>query len=269
MSENDELGNIPPMVPDRDDVDSHLTNKKAQRQEIVRGAYYTEKVKVSTWQVRVMLTLLTLAMLGAGYGGYYLYGEYQFDLRQADLRISDLERRLSLAGDSAEDSAFNMIERMDFNFTEIDKLWAARRVINRALEDAQSSLVKLALVNEGQDEVAANNSAQIANTNRSLTVSDTRINSITTDFDQLTRSMANLNVDVQELQGLRADMESIRQSLNSGDVNVLGLLGRLEYIEESMESVNANRQQVNESLLRIQESIRSLQRSINAQGSGI
>jgi prefoldin subunit 5 len=64
-------------------------------------------------------------------------------------------------------------------------------------------------------------------------------------------------------------MESIRQSLNSGDVNVLGLLGRLEYIEESMESVNANRQQVNESLLRIQESIRSLQRSINAQGSGI
>ena len=162
-----------------------------------------------------------------------------------------------------------MIERMDFNFTEIDKLWAARRVINRALEDAQSSLVKLALVNEGQDEVAANNSAQIANTNRSLTVSDTRINSITTDFDQLTRSMANLNVDVQELQGLRADMESIRQSLNSGDVNVLGLLGRLEYIEESMESVNANRQQVNESLLRIQESIRSLQRSINAQGSGI
>ena len=269
MDENDELGNIPPMVPDRDDVDSHLTNKKAQRQEIVRGAYYTEKVKVSTWSVRIMLTILTLAMLAAGYGGYYLYGEYQFDLRQADLRISDLERRLSLAGDSAEDSALNMIDRMDFNFTEIDKLWAARRVSNRGLEDIQSSLAKLALENQGQDEVVANNSAQIANTNRSLNLSDTRINSITTDFDQLTRSVAILNANVQELQGLRADIASIRQSLNSGDSNVLGLLGRLEYIEESMESVNANRQQVNESLLRIQQSIGSLQRSINSQGSGI
>ena len=269
MDENDELGNIPPMVPDRDDVDSHLTNKKAQRQEIVRGAYYTEKVKVSTWSVRIMLTILTLAMLAAGYGGYYLYGEYQFDLRQADLRISDLERRLSLAGDSAEDSALNMIDRMDFNFTEIDKLWAARRVINRGLEDIQSSLAKLALENQGQDEVVANNSAQIANTNQSLNLSDTRINSITTDFDQLTRSVAILNANVQELQGLRADIASIRQSLNSGDSNVLGLLGRLEYIEESMESVNANRQQVNESLLRIQESISALQPRINSQGSGI
>jgi chromosome segregation ATPase len=162
-----------------------------------------------------------------------------------------------------------MIQRMDFNFTEIDKLWAARRVINRALEDVQSALAKLALVNEGQDEVVANNSAQIANTNRSQTVSDTRINAIIADFDQLTRSVANLNANVQELQGLRADMASIRQSLNSGDSNVLGLLGRLEYIEESMESVNANRQQVNESLLRIQQSIGSLQRSINSQGSGI
>ena len=135
MNENDELGNIPPMVPDREDVDSHLTNKKAQRQEIVRGAYYTEKVKVSTWQVRFMLTLLTLAMLAAGYGGYYLFDEYQFDLRQDDLRISDLERRLSLAGNSAEDSALNMIERMDFNFTEIDQRWSARRVINRRVLD--------------------------------------------------------------------------------------------------------------------------------------
>jgi len=269
MDENDELGNIPPMVPDRDDVDSHLTNKKAQRQEIVRGAYYTEKVKVSTWQVRFMLTIIVLAMLGAGYGGYYLYGEYEFDMRQADLRISDLERRLSLAGDSAEDSALNMIDRMDFNFTEIDKLWAARRVINRGLEDIQSSLAKLALENQGQDEVVANNSAQIANTNQSLNLSDSRINSITTDFDQLTRSVAILNANVQELQGLRADIASIRQSLNGGDSNVLGLLGRLEYIEESMESVNANRQQVNESLLRIQQSIGSLQRSINSQGSGI
>ncbi len=38
-----------------------------------------------------------------------------------------------------------------------------------------------------------------------------------------------------------------------------GLLGRVEYIEESMESVNAHRLQSNESLFRLQENIEALQ----------
>ena len=80
MSEKDDLKNIPPLVPERDDVDSHLTNKRAQSQEIVRPSYYTQKVEVSTWPVRIMLMLLTLGALGGGYGAYYFYGEYQLSL---------------------------------------------------------------------------------------------------------------------------------------------------------------------------------------------
>ena len=60
MNDHDELNDIPPMVPERDDVDTHLSNKKAQSQEIVRPNYYTQKVKVSTWPVRIMLAILTL-----------------------------------------------------------------------------------------------------------------------------------------------------------------------------------------------------------------
>jgi len=64
-------------------------------------------------------------------------------------------------------------------------------------------------------------------------------------------------------------LDSIRQSLNSGDSTVLGLVGRLEYIEQSMESVNAHRLQINESLFRLQESIETLQRSAGVPSSGI
>lgn len=261
MTDKDELSNIPPMVPDRDDVDSYLSNKKAQGQEIVRPSHHAEKVKVSTWPVRIMLILLTLGLLGGAYGAYYFYGEYLHDAEQANLRISDLERRLSLAGDSAEDSALNMIERMDFNFTEIDKLWAARRVINQNLQDTQSEIAKLALINEGQDETVANNSQLIASTNSTLMASDTRMNALNTEFIGLTQSVAGLNANMLELQTMRSDLESIRQALTSGDSTVLGLVGRLEYIEESMESVNAHRLQINESLFRMQESIEGLQRT--------
>lgn len=263
MNDNDELTNIPPMVPDRDDVDSYLSNRKSQKQDIVQSSYYTQQVKVSTWPVRILLFLIIVAMGGAGYVAYFMYGEYENDLRQADLRISDLERRLSLAGNDAAQDALRRIEEIELNFSEIDKLWAARRVINRGLEDMQSEIAKLDLVNKSQDEISNNNSRKIATTNQSVMASDTRLNTLNTELAQAIQLVASLNASVQELEGMRGDILTIRQSLTSGDNTVLGLIGRLEFIEESMESVNAHRLQLNEILFRLQESMEILQRSVS------
>lgn len=265
MRDNHELGNIPPIVPDREDVDTHRSNKRAQGQDIVRPGYYAEKVKVSTWPVRIMLILIVVTMGGASYGAYLMYGEYLNESAQTELRIADLERRLALAGESTEESAFNMFERMDFNFSEIDKLWAARRVINSSLEDVQSEIAKIALVNEGQNETTAANSQQIASSNQTAMAIETKINALNTDVAAITQSVNGLSASVRELDAMRGDLASIRQSLNSGDSTVLGLVGRLEYVEESMESVNAHRLQINESLFRLQENLEALQISAGIQ----
>lgn len=262
MRDNDELKNIPPMVPDRDDVSSHLSNRKSQEQEIVRPSHYAQNVQVSTWQVRTMLTLIVVVLLASGYGAYYIYGLYEVDARQTQLRIGDLERRLALAGESTDESTLNIIDRMDFNFSEIDKLWAARNATNSDVDDARSEIAKLALVNEGQDETAASNSQQIASSNDTIMAANVRINSLSAEFEQLTRSVASLDLGVQELETMRGDLSAIRQALNSGDSTVLGLVGRLEYIEGTMESVNAHRLQINESLFRLQENIENLQRAV-------
>ena len=87
-----------------------------------------------------------------------------------------------------------------------------------------------------------------------------QINNLTSSYDQLVGDLSNLDVSVNELGTLRDDLETIRQALNSGDSTVLGLAGRVEYIEQSMESVNAHRLQINESLFRLQENIEALQR---------
>ena len=84
--------------------------------------------------------------------------------------------------------------------------------------------------------------------------------SLSNNYNQLMTSFSSLNNSVDELGALRGDLESIRQALNSGDSTVLGLAGRVEYIEQSMESVNAHRLQINESLFRLQENIEALQR---------
>ncbi len=70
-----------------------------------------------------------------------------------------------------------------------------------------------------------------------------------------------LDQEMADLARMGADLEGIRQSLNSGDSTVLGLIGRIEYMEQSMESVNAHRLQINESLLRIREDVEALQRA--------
>ena len=158
-----------------------------------------------------------------------------------------------------------MFERMDFNFSEIDKLWAARRVINGSVEDLQSDIAKIALVNEGQNETTATNSQQIASSNQAAMVAETKINALNTDVAAIMQSVNGLSTSVQELDVMRGDLSSIRQSLNSGDSTVLGLVGRLEYIEESMESVNAHRLQINESLFRLQENLEASQISSGIQ----
>ena len=260
MKEKNELGDIPPLVPERDDVASHLNDKRAQNQEIVRPNYYTERVKVSSWPVRIMLTILTLVAAGGSYAGYYFYGKYQTDLRQANLRIGDLEVALALAGESAEESDNDLMENINRTIEQYDLLWANWRANNKQFDDITGEISRLKITNEGQDETAESNSKAIALVNESMLSSDTQITGLINNYNQLLGSLNSLNVSVDELGTLRGDLESIRQALNSGDSTVLGLAGRGEYIEQSMESVNAHRLQINESLFRLQENIEALQR---------
>jgi len=267
MSEKDDLKDIPPLVPERDDVASHRSNKRAQSQEIVRPSYYTRKVEVSTWPVRIMLILLTLGVVVGGYGAYYFYGEYQNTLRQSELRIGDLEVRLALAGETAVESDNDLMDNINRTIEQYDLLWANWRANNRQFEEFQGEIARLKMSNEGQDETTATNSQAIASTSQSLMANETKINSLSNEMDRLNLSLNSLNTSVDELMVMRADVESIRQSLNSGDSTVLGLVGRLEYMEESMESVNAHRMQVNDLLSQLQGNIEALQRAQSAPDS--
>lgn len=260
MNDKNELGDIPPLVPEREDVASHLSDRRAQSREIVRPGYYTERVKVSSWPVRVILSILTLAAVGGSYAGYYFYGEYQTDLRQANLRIGDLEVALALAGESAEESDNDLMDNINRTIEQYDLLWANWRANNKQFDDIAGEISRLKIANEGQDETTENNSKAIAVVSESLITSETQITSLTNNYNQLVGDLNNLNASVNELGMLRGDLETIRQALNSGDSTVLGLAGRVEYIEQSMESVNAHRLQINESLFRLQENIEALQR---------
>lgn len=266
MRDKDDLHDIPPLVPDRDDVDSHISNKRAQGQQIVRPTTQSRSAPGSSWPVRVVLVLLTLAVAGGGYGGYYFYDIYQTDLRQANLRISDLETRLALMGESAEESDNNLMEDINRTIEQYDLLWANWRANNRQFTDIESEIARLKLANEGQDEITSNNSQQLAQTQEALGQANARLNSLSSEVESLGQNLASLDSSFNQLAGMRNELASLRDSLNSGDSTVGGLVGRLEYMEQSMESVNAHRLQVNESLFRLQETVDQLQRQLGSNG---
>lgn len=260
MRDSDELTDIPPIVPTRDDVQTHRQNRKGQAQEIVRPSYRAVKVKVSTWPVRIMLAVLCAVVLGMGAGAYYFYDAYQADLRNADLRISDLESRLSLVGETAEGSLVNIQEELEFHFSEIDKLWAARNKTNEEVIALQSGIARVAQVNEGQDETTAQMAQELSDADQRLNANNTRLNTLVSEIDELSGSVTAMNEAMAQLESMRSALQSVQTELNSGDSTLLGLAGRVEYVEESMESVNAHRLQINETLFRLQENIESLQR---------
>lgn len=264
MRDRDELRDIPPLVPDRDDLDTHQSNRRAQGQEIVRPSYTAEKVKVSSWPMRIMVFLLTVAAGAGAYGSYYFYELYQTNLRQTNLRISDLELRLALVDESAAESDNTLMQNIEQTIEQYDLLWANWRANNRTFEEFQGEIARLKLANEGQDEITNNNAQQIAATNQTLQTTQAQVNALDDAFDQLNATMASLDSEVGDLAGMRGDLQSIRDALNSGDSTVLGLVGRIEYIEQTLESVNAHRLQINESLFRLQENIESVQLGINS-----
>ncbi len=258
MRDNDDLGRLPPMVPERDDVDSHASNRRAQSQDIVipaRGA----RPQSGPAGLKVAVGLLIVAALGGAGFAYTYIEQANAEARSAELRIADLERRLSLVGDSAEESTLKMIERMDFNFSEIDKLWAARRVLNGSIEELKSADARLKLVNDDQAEGIAANAINANKAAEGVVGVTAKVNSLANELAAATTSLSQLDADIGQLDGLRGDLQAIRAELNSGDSTVLGLAGRLEYIEQSMESVNAFRLQVNDSLFRLQQNVETLQ----------
>ncbi|MDT8427763.1 MAG: hypothetical protein RQ757_03240 [Pseudomonadales bacterium] len=261
MRDNDDLHDIPPMVPPRDDVAQRQQSRRSP--DIVKSVRYGEIIKVSTWPVRFMLALLSLALMGGAAAGYLFYQQYQLDLSQSQRRIQDLEGRLALVGDSAEETTANVLERLDFNFSEIDKLWAARNQTNQNVTDltGRVSMTENGLRQVGTDVESAN---QLIVTNTNLIeearsqLGDFMRDSRASD-QQMSQAIARLNATVENLQTVAQEMVNLRATLVTTQGVSGGIDERLANVEEAIEAIDAFRLQINQALLRLQENIEAVE----------
>ena len=253
MRDNDDFDNIPSMVPSRDDVNSR--QQARQQPDLVKPVSYAELVKVSTWPVRIMLALLTVSLGGAVYYGYELHQQTLLQLEQSNSRISDLEGRLALVGDSAEETMGNIIERVDFNFSEIDKLWAARNATNTSVTDLTG---RVAIVeNRSQENLTAIEETNVRLVQSTNLIEDTHrdVATLRTGAEQLTTQLATLNTQVQGLRTVGQDLANLRAEISTAETTSGGLSDRLIRVEEAVEAIDTFRMQMNQTVLRLQQQI--------------
>lgn len=261
MSENDDLNDIPSMIPARDEVVNYQS--KRRQPDIVPPVNYGETIKVSTWPVRIMLGVLTLAIGAGGFLGYTVYQDTLASLRQSNLRIEDLEGRLALVGDSAEETTANVLERLDFNFSEIDKLWAARNTTNNSVNEVTGRVAVLEDKSQGHTETTETLAQLISRNANQMQDGFAQYSNLSTQLEQATADIARLNASMQSVQSVAQDMANIRASLNNGDSTLIGLQDRMGNVEEAVESIDAYRLQVNQTIIRLQENIEAMQRSLS------
>lgn len=251
------------IVPERDELVTHSKKKRGNSMSSSSGIQTVVSTGTSS-AVKALLTLLFIGLFASGGGAYYFYQQdlqTQINLDRSNDRIVQLENRLNLVDEAAEQSSMGLLERVDFNFSEIDKLWAARNVLRSDIGGINNSL-------EGQAEnitqieaVVANQAGMINQQATSLDQNDQLIETIRNQINGLNSSVAglnNLNIN-QQLSSINSDLNTLKSSLA---LEGSGLDERVNINEQDIESINLYRLSLNQTLNSIQQSLNELEERV-------
>ncbi|MDG2091171.1 MAG: hypothetical protein P8J61_08790 [Gammaproteobacteria bacterium] len=253
------------IVPERDELVTHSKKKRGNSMSS-SGANQTTMSSGTSSEVKVLLTVLCLGLLASGGGAYYFYEQglqSEISLDRSNDRIALLENRLNLVDEAAEQSSMGLLERVDFNFSEIDKLWAARNVLRSDIGGLNNSL-------EGQSEnltqietVIANQAGMINQQTANLDQNDQLIETIRNQINGLNSSVTglnNLNIN-QQLSSITGDLDTLKSSLA---LEGSGLDVRVNINEQDIESINLYRLSLNQTLNSIRQSLNELEERVAA-----
>jgi hypothetical protein len=250
MRDNDHI-DVPSIVPEHDELDSHRKMKRGTSVPVLDDVV---EVKTSGG-VRFLLSILTLGLLAAGGAGYYFYDQglqMQETLTTAQGRILQLQNRLNLVDESAEQSSMGLLERVDTNFTQIDLLWANYRNHTVSLAELDRFVVQAKETMTAIDGAVSGHSKSLNETSALISSLQTRLEAVSTNI----AGMDNLD---DQLSGILADLNGVKTSVASLQN---GLASRVNSTEQDIESINVYRLQLNQTLDAIQGRINELQQRV-------
>lgn len=251
MADKEHIDDIPSIVPEHDELASHRKMKRGSSVPVL-----DDVVEVRTGGgVRFLLTVLVLGLFATGGAGYYFYDkgmEMQQSLTDAQGRILQLQNRLNLVDESAEQSSMGLLERVDSNFGQIDLLWANYRNHTAALAEIDRFVTEAAETLTAMDGALSGHSKTLNETTAQLTNLQTRIETVSNNIAGMDDLDNQLSSILSDLNGVKTSVATLQN----------GLVNRVNSTEQDIESINVYRLQLNQTLNSIQDRISDLQQRV-------
>lgn len=251
------------IVPERDELVTHRKKKRGNSMSSGGGSEVTVSAGASGG-LKFLLGVLVLGLLASAGGSYYFYEQglvMQTALDGSNARIVQLENRLNLVDEAVEQSSMGLLERVDFNFSEIDKLWAARNVlrsdlggINTILEGQAENLTQIETVVANQASMTNQQAASLDQNEQIIGAIRNQINSLNSNVAGLN----NLNIN-QQLTSITGDLDTLKSSMQ---LEGSGLADRVNINEQDIESINLYRLSLNQTLNSLQQSLNELEERV-------
>lgn len=255
---NDDFDEIPMIVPEKDELAERGRKRNRGNSSSYATAAHMPDARVAggtTGPVIFLLTFLFLGMCATAGAGYYFYQESEAtkgQLLAAQNRLVQVETRLNLTDEAVEQSASGLVERVNFNFGEIDKLWAARNALRTEVEKTTVAVTALQETAKALEAAVSSQGSQLTQASSQITGLQNRLEQINSNFS----GMDNLG---QQLTVINADLNRVKTAMSSVES---GVASRLATAEQDIESINVYRLQINQTLATLQESLNRLQQRV-------
>jgi predicted nucleic acid-binding Zn-ribbon protein len=238
-----DIGDIPPIVPARDEVASRQNARKparGKRNAAVAGGG-------SGLLARLFITI-SLAVAGVACGwAWQLQQELDTAeqlLARYESRISDLEDRLSDTDEGMNQSAATMAVKIKELYSEVDKLWASAWRRNKAA---------IAELEKSRDSL----NSKVASLAQTDTAYSNQLQALGSDLQKLRAVAGDLERLVTTADANQALLERLGDDVSRATLELARLQKRMDASEEWQASVDGFRKQVNQSLIQLRQSVGS------------
>jgi len=288
------LNDMPRMIPDRDDIAMRRKRFSDDPEAVDKAS--GQPAKSGGGGTSIGLVVVLIAVLGVcGYLGWQNYNmQQQLQLSSEELaisikRIEALENQLTTTGENMNLSESALQARLKNIMSEIRKLWDVSNKRNKGwIKKNEEDLAKLQQGQADQVKSLDGIKASVAKASESVSGAEARAIAATETVDAVVSAQSTIKNDVTtinsklsslgaavgetttQLGELSLTMQLLSDQVNGSDASQLIAEVKTNFEKfsseagQDIESINANRVQVNQRLTSLQKQIQSLEAQIQS-----
>jgi predicted nucleic acid-binding Zn-ribbon protein len=254
--DNDQIGQVPRMAPAHDEIASFQRSKGKGALASSLGDVPDVGGGGTSMGVKSVLAVVVVLLLATSAGAGFLFQKLQKAekaISQYEIRIGDLERRLSVTDESMSESSVAMKVKVRELDTEIRKLWD--NVWKKSKQRFAQYDKKFTTIEQG---VKRNESFSVT-AKQQLAQNNKVVSNLSVQLKDVEQMKSSLAANQQKLSQQEDNLESTSDKANRLGTDVNKIDRRLKSTEEWVESINGFRRQVNRDINSLKQSVGKLE----------